>query len=103
MLQRLAVFNLSFTLDAAIGVISCEVLSPVRLKALMERLVAQSLLSLERTNGTGRYRFLNTTRTYALEKLEHSGELRLFEARYARYVSRARWVSGVQVPLELVE
>lgn len=102
-LQRLAVFNLSFTLDAAIGVISCEVLNPVRLKALMERLVAQSLLSLERTNGTGRYRFLNTTRTYALEKLEHSGELRLFEARYARYVSRARWVSGVQVPLELVE
>jgi len=68
-LQRLAVFNLSFTLDAAIGVISCEVLNPVRLKALMERLVAQSLLSLERTNGTGRYRFLNTTRTYALEKL----------------------------------
>ena len=102
-MQPLALFHPAVPLGGANRVDKFEVLNPVRLKALMDRLVAQSLLSLERTNGTGRYRFLNTTRTYALEKLEHSGELRLFEARYARYVSRARWVSGVQVPLELVE
>ncbi|MET0845743.1 MAG: winged helix-turn-helix domain-containing protein [Pseudomonas sp.] len=102
-LQRLSVFKMSFTLDAAIGVSSCEVLKPNQLAELVQRLVAKSLLSMDQVNGTTRYRFLNTTRTYALEKLEHSGQLRLFEQRYSHYISRARWFSGVQVPLELVE
>ncbi|MGE8186797.1 ATP-binding protein [Pseudomonas sp. NPDC086278] len=102
-LQRLAVFKMAFTLDAAIGVISCEVLKPGQLTALVQRLVAKSLLSMDHVNGIDRYRFLNTTRTYALEKLERSGHLRAFERHYAHYISRARWVSGVQLPMELVE
>jgi predicted ATPase len=58
---------------------------------------------MDQVNGTTRYRFLNTTRSYALEKLEHSGHLRAFEQRYSHYISRARWVSGMQLPMELVE
>jgi predicted ATPase len=102
-LQRLSVFKMSFTLEAAIGVSSCELLKPDQLATLVQRLVAKSLLSMDQVNGTTRYRLLNTTRTYALEKLEHSGHLRTFEQRYSHYISRARWVSGVQVPMQLVE
>lgn len=102
-LQRLSVFKMAFTLDAAIGVISCAVLLPGQLIEVVESLALKSLLSLEQGSGLSRYRFLNTTRTYALEKLEHSGELRDFEMRYAHYISRTRWVSGGHVALQLVE
>lgn len=102
-LQRLAVFKMAFTLDAAIGVLGCAALLPGRLVEVVESLALKSLLSLEKGGGLSRYRFLNTTRAYALEKLEHSGELRAFEMRYARYISRTRWTSSGQVALQLVE
>ncbi|MBI6911334.1 ATP-binding protein [Pseudomonas palleroniana] len=102
-LQGLAVFKIAFTLDAAIGVISCAVLRPASLVEVIDRLVHKSLLSAEQSNGITRYRFLNTTRTYVLEKLELSGLQRVFEVRYAGYISRARWVSGKPVLLQLVK
>jgi predicted ATPase len=102
-LQRLAVFKMAFTLDAAIGVLGCTALLPERLVEVVESLALKSLLSLEQGGGLRRYRFLNTTRAYALEKLEHSGELPAFELRYARYISRTRWTSSGQVVLQLVE
>ncbi|MHC8321075.1 ATP-binding protein [Pseudomonas sp. GB2N2] len=89
-LQRLAVFKKAFTLDAAIGVLDCAALLPGRLVEVVESLALKSLLSLEQGSGLRRYRFLNTTRSYALEKLEHSGELRAFEVRYAHYINRPR-------------
>jgi len=102
-LQGLAVFKIAFTLDAAIGVISCAVLWPTSVSEVVERLALKSLLSVEQSNGMTRYRFLNTTRTYVLEKLELSGLLRVFEMRYARYISRACRVSGRPVSLQLVK
>jgi predicted ATPase len=102
-LQGLAVFKIAFTLEAAIGVISCAVLRPASLVEAIERLVLKSLLSVEPSDGMTRYRFLNTTRTYVLEKLELSGLQRMFEVRYAGYISRARWVSGRPVLLQLVK
>ncbi|KNH46526.1 transcriptional regulator [Pseudomonas sp. JV414] len=102
-LQRLAVFKMAFTLDAAIGVISGAMLLPASLVNVVESLANKSLLSVEQGNGVTRYRFLNTTRAYALEKLEHSGYLRAFELRYERYISRAHWASIGQVALQLVE
>ncbi|VVP11811.1 hypothetical protein PS874_03240 [Pseudomonas fluorescens] len=72
-LQRLAVFKWAFTLEAAIGVIGCAQLLPGRLVEVIERLALKSLLSLEQGNGVTRYRFLNTTRSYALEKRQHEG------------------------------
>jgi predicted ATPase/DNA-binding winged helix-turn-helix (wHTH) protein len=89
-LQRLAVFKMAFTLDAAIAVISCSVLPPMDLLEMVERLARKSLLSVKPGNGTLRYRFLNTTRTYALEKLEHSGHRRALELSHAQYISRTR-------------
>jgi predicted ATPase/DNA-binding winged helix-turn-helix (wHTH) protein len=102
-LQHLAVFKMAFTLDAAIGVISCAVLPPMHLLAMVEQLARKSLLAVEEVNGTPRYRFLNTTRTYALEKLENSGHLHALELSHAHYNSRARWISGAQLPVELIE
>ena len=102
-LQRLAVFKMAFTLDAAIGVISCAVLLPASVVKGVESLARKSLLSVEQSIGVTRYRFLNTTRAYALEKLDDSGYLRACELRYEGYISRARWTSAGQVSLQLVE
>ena len=96
-LQRLAVFKKAFTLDAAIGVLGGAALLPGRLAEVVESLALKSLLSLEQGSGLSRYRFLNTTRSYALEKLEHSGELRAFEMRYAHYISRTHSSVGASL------
>lgn len=102
-LQGLAVFKMAFTLEAAVGAISCVVLRPSSLVDVVDRLARKSLLSVEQRNGMTRYRLLNTTRAFALEKLEHGGLLRAFEMRYARYFSPAHWASRGPVSLQLVE
>jgi predicted ATPase/DNA-binding winged helix-turn-helix (wHTH) protein len=103
LLRRLAVFKIAFTVQAAIDVISCAVLRPDCVAEVMERLVRKSLLSVEQGHGARSYRFLNTTRIYALEKLEHSGQLRVFERRHAHYIGKAPWVSVKSVSLQLIE
>lgn len=72
-LQRLAVFKSAFTLDAAMEVVSGTTLLSACMTKVLESLSLKSLLSIEQVNGVTRYRFLNTTRGYALEKLEHTG------------------------------
>lgn len=69
-LQRLAVFKSAFTLDAALDVVSCDTQVTPSLARVLDSLALKSLLSLEQTQGVNRYRFLNTTRRYALEKFE---------------------------------
>ncbi|MDT3312094.1 winged helix-turn-helix domain-containing protein [Pseudomonas sp. rhizo66] len=96
-LQRLSVFKMAFTLEAALAVISCPQLAPSRLAALIEGLARQSLLVVERGGSAGRYRMLHTTRCYAREQLERSGEGIDLERRHSRYISRIRQTSGVQV------
>lgn len=70
MLQHLAVLKSAFTLEAALGVVGSDTLLPANLSKVLESLALKSLLSREQTQGMTRYRFLNTTRRYALEKLE---------------------------------
>ncbi|NWA02736.1 ATP-binding protein [Pseudomonas gingeri] len=72
LLQRLAVFKKGFTLDAAVAVAGCERLGPAQLQELLPLLARKSLLVVAR--GVARYRLLNTTRAYALERLERSGQ-----------------------------
>jgi predicted ATPase len=95
-LQRLAVFRMAFTQEAAIGVISGDGVPVAELIEVLDKIALKSLLYREQGAGVTRYRFLNTTRTYALEKLELSGQLRALEMRYAGQVPR---VSGGQVAL----
>lgn len=103
LLQRLAVFDTAFTVRAATDVISCAVLRPECVAEVMAQLARKSLLALEQGQGTTRYRFLNTTRAYALEKLEHSGQLRVFERRHAHAIGKTRWLSVRKVSLQLIE
>ncbi len=98
-LQRLAVFKMAFTQDAAVGVVSGDGLAAADLIKVMENLALKSLLSLEQGSGTARYRLLNTTRRYVLEKLEGSGQLSDMESRCAHYFSQTRSTSGRQVGL----
>ncbi|MNY55096.1 hypothetical protein D3C86_1910420 [compost metagenome] len=85
------------------GVVSCATLLSANLNKVLESLALKSLLSREQASGVTRYRFLNTTRSYALEKLEHSGALRTFEMRYADYISQSHRRSGRPVVLQLAE
>jgi predicted ATPase len=96
-LQRLSVFKLAFTLEAALAVISCPQLAPQRLAAIIEGLAQKSLLTVERSGSAGRYRMLNTTRCYAREQLERSGEGIELERRHMRYINRTRQASDVHV------
>ncbi|WP_434590009.1 helix-turn-helix transcriptional regulator [Pseudomonas sp. R4-83] len=94
-LQRLSVFKMPFTLEAALAVVSCTQLASSRLAAIITSLVHKSLLTEEGSGSACRYRMLNTTRRYAREQLERSGEGVELERRYARYINQLRRVSGV--------
>ena len=102
-LQRLSVFKAAFTLDAAIGVISCAQLPPSTLVAVVEQLASKSLLSMDRSGATLRYRMLNTTRRYAREQLELGGELHDVELRHSRYLGRTRPNSRDRLIAQFVE
>ncbi|WP_273821019.1 ATP-binding protein [Pseudomonas asplenii] len=94
LLQRLAVFKMGFTVEAAIAVVGFEPLEPAQLPPLLASLTDKSLLGVEQGSGAPRYRLLNTTRTYALEQLQRSGHLRLVEQRHVEYPGWAQRVSG---------
>jgi predicted ATPase/DNA-binding winged helix-turn-helix (wHTH) protein len=84
-LGRLSIFVGPFTLEAA-QVIACEGgLDAAHVVDIVESLVAKSLVSAVVTNDTARYRLLETTRVYAMEKLDASGEKQTIALRHARY------------------
>jgi len=82
-LPRLSVFVGPFTIEAA-QAIACGPDEPHVVDAL-EGLVAKSLVSVVAGTGTARFRLLETTRIYALEKLEESGEKQSIAVRHAKY------------------
>jgi predicted ATPase/DNA-binding winged helix-turn-helix (wHTH) protein len=81
----LAVFAADFTLEAASAILSdgevaaCDVIDRVAC------LVEKSLLSVRTNGAVVRYRMLETTRAYALERLAERGELAQFARRHAQY------------------
>lgn len=74
-LRRLSVFRGAFTLEAAAAVIVAEHVEPAQVFASLTQLVSKSLLNLEVSDGQTYYRLLDTTRTYAFEKLGEAREL----------------------------
>lgn len=85
LLQRLAVFSGSFSLEAA-GVVTLRGDgSAAEIADGVANLVAKSLLTSDLTGGAGYYRLLETTRAYAQSKLTESGELKEFSRRHAEY------------------
>lgn len=87
-LRRLSVFVGTFTLEAAQAVACGRALDEDQVVIHVGDLVAKSLVSAVAAHDRAvRYRLLETTRDYAAEKLEQSGEMEATAQRHARYFS----------------
>lgn len=84
-LRRLGIFVNSFTIDAAIAVAGDGALRESDVITAVSGLVEKSLVVTRAERCTTSYRLLETTRAYALQKLEDNGERRLVTQNHARY------------------
>jgi predicted ATPase/DNA-binding CsgD family transcriptional regulator len=83
LLRRLAVFSGGWTLPAAEDVASSGALDPSQVLELLEHLLDKSLVVVEERSTTSvRFRFLETIRQYALERLDEAGEVIAFRQRH---------------------
>jgi predicted ATPase len=86
-LRRLAVFSGGFTLQAAGAVAADEEIAASEVFDCVVSLVAKSLVTADAGGGMVRYRLLETTRAYLLEKLVQAGEFDAVARRHAeRYL-----------------
>ena len=92
-LRRLAIFAGDFTLEAASAVAASAAMGAAEVVACLADLVAKSLITAHVGGALQRYRLLETTRAYTLEKLADSGELEEVERRHTAYASKhLQWV-----------
>jgi predicted ATPase/DNA-binding winged helix-turn-helix (wHTH) protein len=84
-LRRLAVFAGVFTLEAASAVAASPDIPAQEVVDCVASLVAKSLVSTDVAGAIVHYRLLETTRAYAREKLDDSGELERCARRHAEY------------------
>jgi predicted ATPase/DNA-binding winged helix-turn-helix (wHTH) protein len=93
LLHRLAIFAGPFSLEAAIAATASPELAASELIEELSSLVAKSLVVAEVGGAIAQYRLLDTTRAYALEKLDESGEReqlsRLHAEHYRQLFERA--------------
>ena len=85
LLRRLSIFAAGFTLEAATAVMSDKGHAASVVLAEIANLVAKSLVTLDGTASTGRWRLLEMIREYALEKLAESGETEQTARRCAEF------------------
>lgn len=85
--RRLAVFAGGFTLEAAESIGAQDELKRGDILDLLGRLVDKSLVVVEAATvgGQTRYRFLETIREYALEKMKSAGEETVVRDRHLEY------------------
>jgi predicted ATPase/DNA-binding winged helix-turn-helix (wHTH) protein len=84
-LRRLAIFAGVFSLEAASAVVASPEIPRSEVVDGLSNLVAKSLVAAEVDGRVARYRLLDTTRAYALEKLGESGEGERLARRHAEY------------------
>jgi predicted ATPase/DNA-binding winged helix-turn-helix (wHTH) protein len=104
LLRRLSIFAAGFTHEAANAVMSDKGLLASVLLEQIANLVAKSLVTLDGSAPTSRWRLLETIRAYALDKLTESGEAEQVERRRAEFfrdvVGPATYGSRVQPTVE---
>jgi predicted ATPase/DNA-binding winged helix-turn-helix (wHTH) protein len=83
--RRLAVFHGGFTLDAAVAVMTDTGLDVAAVMDGVANLVTKSLVVMDATQGATRWYLLETTRAYALDKLDESGDREWLARRHAGY------------------
>ena len=86
MFRRVAVFAGGWTLEAASDVCSDDTIESWDILDLLAALVDKSMVVAELGESDQRYRLLESTRQYALEKLTESGERDHLRNRHAAYV-----------------
>jgi predicted ATPase/DNA-binding winged helix-turn-helix (wHTH) protein len=84
-LRRLSIFAGSFTLEAAGAIAAGAELAALDVINAVANLVAKSLVIVNAGDTTARYRMLETTRAYAVEKLTETSELEHIARRHAEY------------------
>lgn len=84
-LRQLALFKTAFTLEQAKHVLGATAPGRNGPLACLATLVDKSLVLAMTDAGTPRFRLLDSTRTYGLEKLRHCGEYDVAAEAYARY------------------
>jgi predicted ATPase/DNA-binding winged helix-turn-helix (wHTH) protein len=84
LLRHLAVFPGGFTPEAATAIISEDDAAPAILGGIAS-LVAKSLVTLNVSATATRWRLLETTRAYALDRLSENGERDVVARRHAEY------------------
>jgi predicted ATPase len=84
-LRRLAVFAGPFSRQATIAVATDPETKLAPTVESLASLVAKSLVTTKGDGAVARYRLLDTTRAYACEKLEESGEREPLARRHAKY------------------
>jgi predicted ATPase/class 3 adenylate cyclase len=99
---RLSTFVGGCTLEAAEAVCGDETLDALDVIDLIASLVDKSLVVADIESDPARYRLLESTRAFALEKLEQSGERDALARRHARWAAdhadlayNQRWSTGV--------
>lgn len=85
LLRRSAVFAGAFSLESASAVLADSKLAVAEIAERIANLVAKSLITADVGGPIVLYRLLETTRAYAREKLDESGEPRTFAQRHAEY------------------
>ena len=94
MLRRLSVFNGAFTTEAAVSVAQGPPYTESDLVDQVLALTAKSLITADGGRSGASLRLLETTRSYAFEKLERSDEL---DATLSKYHNSQRARDGVQL------
>jgi non-specific serine/threonine protein kinase len=97
LLHRAAIFSGGFAFDAACAVM--HDISQAEVADSIVNLVERSIISLEHSILTGRWRLLETVRAYALDKLTSSGELRSVRRRHAQFFRS--FFAGFDLKVEL--
>jgi diguanylate cyclase (GGDEF)-like protein len=82
---RLSVFAGTWTMDAAISVCASERLPPETIEEHIAQLVDKSLVLVETHGAHDRYRFLQSTREYARERLSLEGDAPHVQAHCVAY------------------
>lgn len=90
-LRRLSVFSNGWTAEAAEALCLSSDLTPSRIGAAIDSLVAKSLVLREQRGDSVRFRFLETTRQYAFQALERHGEHREAMLRYLQWATAYAW------------
>jgi predicted ATPase/DNA-binding winged helix-turn-helix (wHTH) protein len=85
LLRCLALFSGGFTLEAAVAVLGDDAGTSAAVVERISNLTIKSLVTLDMSTGLGRWRLLETTRAYALEKLGESGETEWAAQRHAEF------------------